>query len=110
MMSRVFWFAVGTGAGVYGTVKARRLVYRISPEGLADQVAAVGLGLRALAADMRDGMVAREEELLEQIRLPHSPPPSVREECGVTARRRARGGVSAPTLAARSHPVRRDIP
>ena len=109
MMSRMFWFAVGTGAGVYGTVKARRLVYRLSPEGLSDQAAAVGLGLRALATDVRDGMVAREEELLEQLRLPHSSPSPAREERGAAARRRAPQGVPAPTLA-RSHPVRRDIP
>jgi hypothetical protein len=110
MMSRVFWFAVGTGAGVYGTVKARRLVYRLSPEGLSDQAAAVGVGLRALAADVRDGMVTREQELLDQLQPPHSPPAAAREGRGVTARRQAPQGAPAPALAARSHPVRRDIP
>jgi hypothetical protein len=103
-MSRAFWFAVGTGAGVYGTFKARRLAYRLSPEGLADQAAAVGLGLRALAADVREGMSAREEELLAQLGLQHQ---GEHEE----ATGRAPAGVSQPpALAARSHPVRRDIP
>ena len=63
-----FWFAVGTGAGVYATLKATRLVYRLSPGGaVADQVAALGLGLRTLAADVRDGMTEREDELLDQL-------------------------------------------
>jgi len=69
VITRVFWFAVGTGAGVYGTVKARRLAYRLSPPGLSDQLAAGGLGLRALAGDVREAMTQREQELLERLGL-----------------------------------------
>ena len=107
MTARAFWFAVGTGAGIYTTMKARKLVYRLSPEGVSDQVAALGLGLRTLAADVRDGMTEREDELLTQLGLEP---------------RRAPGGApplvgAAPALAVRStpsaspgSPVRRDIP
>jgi hypothetical protein len=113
MISRAFWFAVGTGAGVYGTVKARRLVYRLSPEGLADQVAALGLGLRAVAADVRDGMVEREGALLERLGLDNGQ--GIEHGSGRADGRRALGGASAatgtaPALAARTQPVRRDIP
>lgn len=115
MISRVFWLAVGTGAGVYGTVKARRLVYRLSPEGLADQVAAVGLGLRAVAADVRDGMLEREGELLERLGLDNGHEQGIEHGSGRADGRRALGGASAatgtaPALAARTQPVRRDIP
>jgi hypothetical protein len=101
VIARALWFAVGTGVGVYGTVKARRLVYRLSPEGLADQVAALGLGVRTVVADVRGGMVERESELLERLGLPDG--------------RRALGGAlaatgTAPALAARDQNVRRDIP
>ncbi len=111
-MSRAVWFAVGTGAGVYATLKARRLVYRLSPEGLADQVAALRLGVRTLAADVREGMTEREDELLEQLGLARQ------GEEGGDGRRAPEGLAAvtrtvtgaAPALAARSHPVRRDIP
>jgi hypothetical protein len=111
MISRSFWFAVGTGAGIYGTFKARRLAYRLSPEGLADQVASLGLGLRTVAADVRGEMAGREEELLQRLGLQH------RDEhgSGRADGRRALGGASAaagtaPALVARSPNVRRDIP
>ena len=96
-MSRALWFALGTGAGVYGVLKARRVAYRVSPEGLADQAAAIRLGFRELVADVRDGMAEREEELLEQLGLP-------------TGARAPEGATALPALAARSHHVRRDAP
>ena len=115
MISRAFWFAVGTGAGVYGTFKARRLVYRLSPEGVADQVAALGLGLRTVVSDVRDGMVEREEELLGRLGLQPGQGQGIEHGSGRADGRRALGGASAatgtaPALAARTQPVRRDIP
>lgn len=100
MIGRALWFAAGTGAGVYGAVKTRRLAHRLSPSGLSDQVAAVGLGVRALVDDVRAGMQEREDELLDQLGL-ERPPPG-----------RAVGRAHARALAAaRQHqPVRRDAP
>jgi Family of unknown function (DUF6167) len=94
VMSRAIWFAVGTGAGVYGTFKARRVVYRLSPEGLADQAGALGLGLRTLAADIRAGTAEREAELLARLGLQ----PAAEQQA------------AAPALAASPQNVRRDIP
>lgn len=105
MTARGFWFAVGTGAGIYTTMKARKLAYRLSPEGLSDQAAALGLGLRTLAADVRDGMTQREAQLLDQLGLePRRAPGAAPPQAG-----------AAPALAARStagpgSPARRDSP
>lgn len=70
MMGRALWFAAGAGAGLYTTLKARRLAYRLTPQGLSDQVAAVGLGARAFADEVRAGMSEREAELAAELGLP----------------------------------------
>ena len=62
-MGRAFWLAAGAGAGLYGAVKARRLAYRVSPAGVADQVAALRLGARELLDDVRAGARDKEAEL-----------------------------------------------
>ena len=68
-MGRTFWFTVGTGVGLYGAVKARWLAYRVSPAGLADQVAALRLGAEELLADVRAGARDKEAELAAELRL-----------------------------------------
>lgn len=73
-MGRAFWFAVGAGAGLYGSIKARRLAYRVSPAGLADQAAALRLGARTLAEDIRAGARERETELLDELGIPERRP------------------------------------
>ncbi|MGH1562884.1 DUF6167 family protein [Mumia sp. DW29H23] len=75
MKGRVLWFVAGTTAGVYGTFKARRLAYRFTPTGLADQVAAWQLGARAFADEVRTGMAERETEIAAQLGLPALPEP-----------------------------------
>ena len=62
-MGRVLWFAAGAGVGVYASIKARRLAYRASPAGLADQAAALRLGAQALVDDVLTAARAREDEL-----------------------------------------------
>lgn len=62
-MSRVFWFAVGAGSGVYALVKTRRAAHRLTPEGVADQLGALGYGARLFHAEVRAGMAEREAEL-----------------------------------------------
>ena len=71
-MGRVVWFVAGAGLGVYASVKARRLAYRASPSGLADQAAALRLGAQALLDDVLTAARAREDELRGQ--SPASPP------------------------------------
>ena len=69
-MGRTFWFVAGASSGLYTTIKARRLAYRLSPEGLTDQAAALGLGARAFAEEVRAGMAEREEQIARQLGLP----------------------------------------
>lgn len=66
-MSRALWFAAGTAAGLYASVKARRAAYRLSVPGVVDQAAALGVGLRAFNADLRSGMQAREDQLVRRL-------------------------------------------
>jgi hypothetical protein len=66
-MGRAFWLAAGAGAGLYGAVKARRLVYRVSPAGLADQVAALRLGAQEFLDDVRAGARDKEAELTAEL-------------------------------------------
>lgn len=76
-MSRVFWFAVGAGSGVYAIVKARRAVERFTPSGIKDQVGALGYGVQLFGADVRSGMAERETALRQHLGLPdpgHHPP------------------------------------
>jgi hypothetical protein len=70
VMGRTFWFVAGASAGLYTTIKARRLAYRLTPEGIADQLASLGLGARAFADEVRAGMAEREAQIAHQLALP----------------------------------------
>jgi hypothetical protein len=70
VMGRTFWFVAGASAGLYTTIKARRLAYRLTPEGIADQLASLGLGARAFADEVRAGMADREAQIAHQLALP----------------------------------------
>jgi hypothetical protein len=52
-MSRVVWFAAGAGVGVYAMTRARRAAEVLTPEGLADRLAGLSLGVR-LFRDLRE--------------------------------------------------------
>jgi hypothetical protein len=67
MMGRAFWFTAGAAAGVYGAVKARRAAYRLSAPGIIDQAAALGVGWRAFSTDLRDGMQARQDDVVRTL-------------------------------------------
>jgi len=67
MKSRIVWFVAGSAAGVYTAAKARRAAYRLSAPGVVDQAAALGLGWRAFSSELRDGMLAREQEIARML-------------------------------------------
>ena len=90
MIGRALWFAAGAGAGLWTTLKARRVAYRLTPVGVTDQVATWGLGARAFAAEVRLGMAEREAEIADDLGLP----------LGDAGSARARG----PALEPRVHP------
>lgn len=73
MNPRLVWFAAGAATGVWAVAKARRTAYRLSPPGLIDQAGALGVGFRAFADEMREGMAARERELVHDLHHPAYP-------------------------------------
>jgi len=93
---RVFWFALGTGAGLYASFRARRLAYRLTPVGVADQVAAVGVGLQAFADEVKIGMAEREDQIAAQlgVMVERAPLPARVEQADLPTR-----ALAAPDLA-----------
>lgn len=69
MTGRLLWFAVGAGSAVWVGVKGRRTAYRLTPEGIVDQVGAARLGLQSLAAEFTAGATAQERVLLDRLGL-----------------------------------------
>ena len=72
MRSRIVWFAAGSAAGLYASVKARRAAYRLSTPGLVDQAAALGLGWRAFSSELRDGMETRQRDIARELSGDHT--------------------------------------
>ena len=66
-MARLFWIAVGAGAGVYAVRKLTKTVEQYSPAGMSDSlsssISSLGDGLREMAEVIREGMAEREQEL-----------------------------------------------
>lgn len=67
--SRLAVFAAGAAAGVYGSFRARRMAYRLTPPGLADQANALLAGAREFGAEVRVGMAQRERQLAHDLDL-----------------------------------------
>lgn len=87
MNARVLTFVAGGLAGAYASVKARRAAYRLSVPGLADQAGALATGLQAFAAEVREGMDAREAQIARDLDIPlellpgrHAPPPAIEKD------------------------------
>lgn len=70
MKARLAWFAAGSVAGLYASVKAKRAAYRLTPSGLVDQASALGVGWRAFSTELRHGMIAREHQIAQELALP----------------------------------------
>jgi hypothetical protein len=74
-MSRTVWFVAGAGAGVYAMTKARRIAEAFTPEGLADRLVGLSLGLHLFGEEVRTGMTEKENDLRQRMGLvPHGPP------------------------------------
>lgn len=69
MSGRALWFAAGAGAGLYTSLRVRRLAYRLTPVGVADQLAAADVGVRAFTEEVRSGIAEREREIAERLGL-----------------------------------------
>ena len=68
-MSRALWFAAGAGAGVWGLTKARRAAEALTPEGLADRLAGLSVGLHLFREEVRAGMDEKENDLRGRLGL-----------------------------------------
>ena len=66
-MNRVFWFVAGAGAGVYAMTKARRAAEALTPDGLADRLAGVSLGVRLFGDEVRAGMAEKENDVRQRL-------------------------------------------
>lgn len=67
-MSRTFWFVAGAASGVYGVVRAKRVLEAFTPDGLGARVAAARTGLRLFTEEVAAGMQEREADLLAELR------------------------------------------
>lgn len=71
-MSRLVWFAAGAGAGVYAVTRVRRVAEAFTPEGLADRLAGLSLGLHLFRDEVRAGMAEKEKDWRDRLAIaPH---------------------------------------
>ncbi len=71
-MRRGFWFAAGASAGVYATVRARRVAEMLTVDGLRDRWEGLRAGAEVFAGEAAAGRAERESELRERYGLvPH---------------------------------------
>ena len=68
-MNRLVWFAAGAGVSVYAMAKARRVAQALTPEGLADRLAGLSLGIHLFGDEVRAGMNEKENELRGRLGL-----------------------------------------
>lgn len=74
-MSRGLWFVAGAGAGIYASVRARRIREAFTPDGLSDRWHAVTLGARMFRDEVAQGQAEAETQLRERFGLvPHGLP------------------------------------
>lgn len=99
MSGRALWFAIGASAGLYTSIRARRVAYRLTPPGVADQLAAVGVGMRAFGDEVRVGMAERESEIAARLGLSGARAPQPARVEQVPLRPRALAASSAARTA-----------
>ncbi|MFC5730100.1 MULTISPECIES: DUF6167 family protein [Nocardioides] len=74
---RGFWFTAGAAAGVYGVVKARRIVEAFTVDGMRDRVGAVFVGARMFREEVAQGKADAEVQLRERFRAAADGPPEL---------------------------------
>ncbi len=74
-MKRGLWFVAGAGAGIYASVRARRVKEAFTADGLSDRWHALALGARLFRDEVAQGQAEAETELRERFGLvPHGRP------------------------------------
>jgi Family of unknown function (DUF6167) len=96
-MRRGLWFMAGAGAGVYASVRARRLAEAFTADGLRDRWHGLQAGARVFAGEAAAGRAERESELRERLGLvPDGTPELAPSDAGVSALDAARPRIDGP--------------
>lgn len=69
MLGRGLWFAAGAAAGVYGMVRAKRVVEAFTVDGMRDRVGAAVVGARMFSEELAQGAVEAETDLREKYEI-----------------------------------------
>jgi hypothetical protein len=107
-MARLFWMAVGAGAGMWAARKVKDKAHKYTPEGVADNVTGLGEAIRYFADEVRAGMAEREAELYRAIgadvTAAAAPPPALPGRPGHRALPGARTPYRGPDPYGTGHP------
>jgi hypothetical protein len=114
-MRRLFWLGVGLATGAYLTRRAADAAQQLTPAGiganLADGLRELGAGIGAFGAEVRAGMVAREQELTELVeRRTGAGVPTLADALADPADERASGSVAAHARVPRAREWQRRAP
>ncbi|SDC67176.1 hypothetical protein [Actinokineospora iranica] len=92
-MKRMFWLGVGVATGIALSRKARDTAHAVTPAGIAgnlgDAVRELAGAVGAFGADVRAGMVEREEELTDAVERRSGVTPGARHSLGADRPRRS---------------------
>jgi hypothetical protein len=66
MIGKGVLFAAGAAAGVYATVKVRRLAESFTPDGIHDRISALALGARLMREEFVQGAADAEADIRQR--------------------------------------------
>jgi hypothetical protein len=66
-MNRTVWFLAGAGAGVYAVARVRRVAEAFTPDGLADRLAGLSVGLQLFRDEVLAGAAEKDNDLRERL-------------------------------------------
>jgi hypothetical protein len=66
-MNRTVWFLAGAGVGIYAVARLRRAAEALTPDGLADRLAGLSLGLHLFRDEVLSGAREKENDLRERL-------------------------------------------
>ncbi len=69
------WFLAGAGAGIYASIRARRVAEAMTLDGVKDRLGALEVGARMFRQEVAQGQAEKETELRQRLGLvPHGRP------------------------------------
>lgn len=79
-MKRIFWFVIGTLAGVYAVTRLKKRAKVLAPDSLQASADKIAGAIRQFGAEVRLGMAERETELREALGIDVAATDSDRED------------------------------